>query len=53
MASVDEDLIRAAEEGNYDDLLTLLENGASVHYVGDMGWYLPHSEAAWRRFPVC
>lgn len=39
MANVDEDLLRAAEDGNYDELLTLLENGASVHYVGDMGWY--------------
>ena len=38
MANVDEDLLRAAEEGNYDEMLTLLENGASVHYVGDMGW---------------
>ncbi len=41
MANVDEDLLRAAEEGNYDEMLTALENGASVHYVGDMGWYPP------------
>lgn len=38
MANVDEELIHAAEEGNYNELLTLLENGASVHFVGDMGW---------------
>jgi hypothetical protein len=43
MANVDEDLLRAAEEGNYDGMLTSLENGASVHYVGDMGWYPPSS----------
>jgi hypothetical protein len=38
MASADEELLHSAEEGDYDRLLSLLEAGASVDYVGDMGW---------------